>query len=608
LSTYIPEEKIEEVKNAADIVEVISDYIILKKAGQNYSGLCPFHSEKYPSFTVSPAKQIFHCFGCNTGGNVFNFLMRHDGLSFPESVRYLAKRYSIVLPERRLSKSMRQKIDEKERLFAVNRMAMEFYQNILLNHPQGKAARQYLHQRKMSKSIVENFNLGYALPSWDGLLSYLRKNGLPIHLIETSGLVVSKKSKNGFYDRFRNRIMFPIQNLNQQIIGFGGRVLDDALPKYLNSPETPIYNKSQSLYGLHRARNKCRETRIVYIVEGYFDLLALHSHGIENVAATLGTALTPNHIHVLKGFAEKIILVFDSDDAGIQASLRGVGIFIREGVDARVILLPKGHDPDSYLTEYGAGGFHAESEKSLGIMPFLIMLAEKKHGKTVEGRLKTISELASPLASIEENDRKIYIKELSERLAIEEYIIMDKVRKEKVRQQKQTRAAKQKQPVPGQNQKERKIPVNKIGNRLERQILSMMIGYPQILPEIIASNVLHHFTDDVLRSLGDIILAHGQASGDQLSNLMSDVDDDEKRSILASLALKEELWNQRDCRKVIAQLIQKSPKRYSLSLNEQIKAAEVENNQALLLKLLRKKQELAVSNEKQKMKISSEMS
>jgi DNA primase len=599
LSNFIPEEKIEEVKNAADIVEVISDYVILKKAGQNYSGLCPFHSEKDPSFTVSPVKQIFHCFGCNTGGNVFNFLMRHDGLSFPESVRFLAKRYSIVLPERRMSKAMRQRINEKERLFAVNRTAMEFYQNVLFDHPQGKEARKYLRQRGMSKSIVDNFNLGYALPAWDSLLNHVRKSGLPVDLVEKSGLVVPQKSKKGFYDRFRNRIIFPILNLNQQVIGFGGRVLDDSLPKYLNSPETPVYNKSQSLYGLHRAKNKCRETRTVYIVEGYFDLLALQAHGIQNVAATLGTALTPNHIHVLKGFAEKIILVFDSDDAGIQASLRGVGIFIKEGVDARVVLLPRGHDPDSFVSEFGPEGFQKESEKALGIMPFLIMSAEKKHGKTVEGKLKIISELSSSLASIEANDRKVYIKELAEHLSIEEYIILEKVREEMIKQQQQGRAM---------NRNHRKIPVHEVGSRLERQILSMMIGFPEILPEIMASKVLDHFTNETLSSLGAFILSHGMKSGGRLSNLMSIVDDDEKRSILASLALKEELWNRRDCRKVISQLVQKSPKRYSLSLNERIKAAERENNQPLLLKLLREKQELAVSNEKQKMKISSEMS
>jgi DNA primase len=536
--------------------------------------------------------------------------MRHDGLSFPESVRYLAKRYGIHLPERSLSKAMQQKINEKERLFGVNRRAMEFYQDVLFNRPQGKEGRKYLRQRRMTKSIIDNFKLGYAPLSWNSLLNHFLKDALPLDLIEKSGLVVPKKSKTGFYDRFRGRIIFPIFNLNQQVIGFGGRVLDDALPKYLNSPETPIYNKRSSLYGLHRAKNMCRETRTVYIVEGYFDLLTLHQHGIENAAATLGTALTPNHIQLLKGFVEKIILVFDSDDAGIQASLRGVGIFIKEGVDARVILLPEGHDPDSFLSEFGAAAFHEQAEASLGVMPFLIMSAEKKHGTTIDGKLKIINELIAPLASIEADARKLYIKELSERLSIEEYVILEKVREEKIKQREEIRrldrnsAFSDLNPNQHTNADVKKV----IGSRLERQILSMMIGFPEILPEIIASKALDHFASETLRSLGTVILKHATESGVQLSKLMSIVDDDEKRSILASLAIKEELWNRRDCRKVITKLVQRSPKRYGLSLNEQIKAAERENNQSLLLELLRKKQELAVSNEKQKMKISSEMS
>jgi DNA primase len=609
LSNFIPEEKIEEIKNAADIVEVVSDYVILKKAGLNYIGLCPFHSEKTPSFTVSSAKQIFHCFGCNTGGNVFNFLMRHDGFSFPESVRHLAKRYGIALPEKSLSKAVQQKISEKERLFGINRTAMEFFQDVLLNRPQGREARKYLHKRKMAKSIVDNFKLGYAPPSWNSLLDQLLKKGFPLDLIETSGLAVPKKSKTGFYDRFRDRIIFPIFNLNQQIVGFGGRVLDDALPKYLNSPETPLYSKSRSLYGLHRARNACRETRSAYIVEGYFDLLALHQHGIENAVATLGTALTPNHIQLLKGLVEKIILVFDSDDAGVQASLRGVGIFIKEGVDARVVLLPKGHDPDSFLFEFGAAAFRKHAEASLGVMPFLIMTAEKKHGRTIDGKLKIIHELATPLASIEADARKLYIKELAERLSLEEYILLEKVREEKIRQGEgiQTIHRNNRFSGLGPNQQPQLKVKKQIGSRLERQIVSMMIGFPEILPEIVASKALDHFTSETLRSLGSVILKHAGESGAPLSKLMSMVDDDEKRSILASLAFKEELWNQRDCRKVITKLVQRSPKRYGLSLNEQIKAAEGENNQALLLQLLRKKQELAVSNEKQKMRISSDM-
>jgi DNA primase len=290
--------------------------------------------------------------------------------------------------------------------------------------------------------------------------------------------------------------------------------------------------------------------------------------------------------------------------------LRGVGIFIKEGVDARVILLPEGHDPDSFLSEFGAAAFHEQAEASLGVMPFLIMSAEKKHGTTIDGKLKIINELIAPLASIEADARKLYIKELSERLSIEEYVILEKVREEKTKQGEEIRRLDRNSAFSGLNPNQHtNADVKKaIGSSLERQILSMMIGFPEILPEIIASKALDHFANETLRSLGAVILRHAAESGGHLSKLMSIIDDDKKRSILASLAIKEELWNRRDCRKVITKLVQRSPKRYSLSLNEQIKAAERENNQSLLLELLRKKQELAVSNEKQKMKISSEMS
>jgi DNA primase len=617
LSPFIPEEKIEEVKNAADIVEVISEVVLLKKAGQNFSGLCPFHSEKTPSFTVSPSKQIFHCFGCNVGGNVFNFLMRHDGISFPQAVRNLAKRYGILLPEKTIPKAMRQKIDEKEQLFTVNRLAMGFYREMLLAGTQGHAARNYIQKRGFSESVVHNFNLGYAPRSWNSILNYLLRKKVPIALVEKSGLVIPRKSASGFYDRFRDRIVFPIRNLNNQVMGFGGRVLDESLPKYLNSPETPVYNKSRTLYGLDRAKNRCRETRDVYIVEGYFDLLALHQNGIENAVATLGTALTAEHIQLLKGFVEKIFLVFDADDAGIQASLRGVGIFIKAGMEARVVLLPKGYDPDSYLFKFGPADFLEQAQAALGIMPFLMNIAEKKYGRSVNGKLKIIDELKGYLAGIDEDARSLYIREISERFSIDEYIILGKVREfieatAKLGERRRTRALSRNvtsgESATRQGSNDKRLAEKEIGNRLERQILSMMLQFPEILPEIIESKALEYFTNDTLKSLGGIVISQIKKGEGQLSNLMSIVDDDEKRNILASLAFKEELWNRRDCRKVITKLVQRSPIRYSLSLNEQIKAAEKENNQPLLLKLLRMKQDLAVSNEMMKRKISNDIS
>jgi DNA primase len=608
LSNFIPEDKIEEIKNAADIVEVVSDYVLLKKTGKNYSGLCPFHAEKDPSFTVSPHKQIFHCFGCNTGGNVFNFLIKHDGISFPEAVRLLARRYGIDLPARKMSRAMREQISEREKLFAINRMAMAYYHWNLKHDTYGKQAMAYLHKRAMEPSIIDMFQLGYARKGWDGLGNYLQTKRVPADLLEKSGLVIPRKTGSGFYDRFRERLIFPIHNPNKQVVGFGGRVLDESLPKYLNSPETPVYSKSKILYGLHLARNKCRETRTIYIVEGYLDLITLHQYGVQNAGATLGTAITAEHIHVIKGFAEKVILVFDADDAGIQASLRSVGIFIENAMEARVMLLPKGHDPDSFLKEFGIDAFGKAAAKSRSIIMFILESAQKKYGLSVDGKMHILDELKYPLASIQDaNTRESYIKEVWERLGLKDYQVTEKVREAAAAMAKTDGARHHRNPVRVTSQAKQLGKTmdsghskQTAGTRLENQILAMMIQYPKVLPDIIQHQVMDHFITEPLKTIGLLILSLKNEADRDVSNLISIVDDDEKRNILASLSIKEEMWNLRDCRKIITKFIQNSPLRPSISLTEQIKAAERDNDQVLLFKLLQEKQKLAVLDERQK--------
>ena len=302
MAFFIPEEKILEIKNSVDIVDFISDAVLLKKMGRNYLGLCPFHSEKTPSFTVSPEKQIFYCFGCGTGGNIFSFLMKREGLSFPEAAKMLAKRYGIDIPIKAMSPAQKKQFSEKELLISVNQDAMNFFRNCLHDSIIGKKAMAYLGNRGITKEVVNKFDLGYAPPGWDNLIKYFSNQRLSIDLLANAGLIVPRKNNGGFYDRFRERIIFPIFDINAQVIGFGGRVMDASLPKYINSPETPVYNKSQSLYGLHFAKGESRKNNSVYIVEGYFDLLSLNQHGIHNVVAILGTALSPEHVRILKGF------------------------------------------------------------------------------------------------------------------------------------------------------------------------------------------------------------------------------------------------------------------------------------------------------------------
>ena len=611
MTIYIPEDKVSEIKNTANIVEVVSEVVLLKKTGKNYVGLCPFHSEKTPSFTVSPEKQIFYCFGCAAGGNVFSFLMKHDGISFPDAAKILAGRYGIDIPTRTMSPEQKRRMSQRENLLAVNRQAMEFFRKQLLEAASGKRAMEYLKKRGINKEIFDNFNLGYAPQGWDNLLSFFIKKNISLDLVEKAGLIVPRKEKSGFYDRFRDRLIFPIFDLNMQAIGFGGRVLDDSIPKYLNSPETPVYNKSRSLYGLHLAKMKCRENERVYIVEGYFDLLALHQHGLQNSVATLGTSLTPEHVQILKGFVGKdgkIILVFDSDDAGIKAVQRSIGIFMRMEVNASIIVLPEGYDPDSYLFEFGYESFLDSDSRARSLMSFLIDSAVKKHGLSIEGKIRIISEMKEPLSSINDNiKRSLYIKELAECINIDESAVLEKIRKLSVRNRDKAIRPTMPNNFLSISQNKTAIPDNVKGEaiqgkwgRLERQIIAMMLQFPQILYEISERNILDLFENNALKSIGQVLLTHKDYSEIQVSDIINLIEDKEQRNIVASLAIGEDIWNYEACIGIITRF-ESIRKKNEKKLLEEIKAAEKENDLELLSKLLKQRQKMALLTEKKKM-------
>ena len=630
MAVFIPEEKISEIKNAADIVDIVSEAVLLKKAGKNHIGLCPFHSEKTPSFTVSPDKQIFYCFGCGAGGNVFSFLMKQEGLSFPEAVRGLGKRYGIDIPERPLSPEQKKKISERERLFDINRRAMEFYHQTLKSSGAGQVARTYLKKRGISQKTIDDFKLGFALDGWDTLLSHFSKKRISPALLEISGLVLPKKNKSGYYDRFRDRIIFPIFDASLQVVGFGGRVLDDSLPKYLNSPETLVYNKRRSLYGIQRAKEKFRSAGTAFIVEGYLDVLALHQHGVENSVATLGTALTPDHIRFLTRFASRMILVYDSDAAGIRSARRCVDTFWKEHVDFRrqdvfreenadthILVLPAGHDPDSFMFEKGPKLFLEAAAKAPGIITFLINCAIDKHGLSTEGKVRIIKEMQAPLAAI--NDRvaqALYIQQLAERMGIAENAVLQRISEVAAQKAKTGFAvdgpyapADPTHPpglrAPGSGSK--RSPTVTTGNRFERKIIAMMLQFPDILHEIERFKVLNYFENNELKNIGELILNSHLSSTDQVSELMSQVDNEQKQTLVASLAIRDESWNMKGCLRLLGKFVEKGQKlRDRGALDEQIKAAEKSNDHDQLLKLLNQKQKMAERSEKQKMAILSE--
>jgi DNA primase len=611
LTIFIPEDKVLEIKNAADIVEVVSESVLLKKTGKNYVGLCPFHSEKTPSFTVSPQKQIFYCFGCAAGGNVFSFIMKRDGISFPEAARILSRQYGIDIPVQKMSKEQKRLRSEKENLLAVNKQAMDFFHNNLSIAPSGKQALLYLKKRGISQETIDTFKLGYAPEGWNNINYFFQKRKIPLDIVENVGLIVKRENKDGFYDRFRNRIIFPIFNVNMHVIGFGGRVLDDNLPKYLNSPETPIYNKSSSLYGLHRARQKCRETETVYIVEGYFDLLALHQNGFQNSVATLGTSITPDHVHILRNIIGKdgrVVLVFDSDDAGMKAALRSLGIFMNAEVDASIMLLPSGHDPDSYLFEFGCESFSTIAKNAKSLISFLIDALIEKYGLTVEGKIRVISEMRETLASIDDSvARSLYIKELAERVEIEETAVLEKVRELSFRNKRSAKKDTFSNNDFVRNNNNNGFQKADSGTsfygkwaRLEQQIISMMLQFPPVLSEIAERGLLDLFEDNRLKAIGDLILAHQDFSDTNIVDVINFIEDNDVRGIVASMAFKENQWDYGGCLNILNRFESIRHKKEN-TLIKKIKEAEENNDLELLSKLLSKKHKMAVLSEKKKM-------
>jgi DNA primase len=413
----------EEIKRAADIVELIGQFVQIKKAGQNYIGLCPFHSEKDPSFTVSPSKQMFHCFGCKKGGDVFAFWMEYHKVTFPQALKDLADRYQVILPEKPMTPFEKEKMELKASLFKINEVAAEYFHGTLTKSEKGRPGKAYFARRSIPKELIREFCLGYVPDEWDGLIQYLRAKKMSLDKAVQSGLVIPKKN-GGYYDRFRGRVIFPIFNMRQQIVGFGGRVLDDSLPKYINTPETPIFHKGGFLYGLHASHKSIRENGRAVIVEGYMDVLALRRCGFQEVAGTLGTALTREHIRSLKGYAEEAVVVFDSDSAGKAAAIKSLSSFMNEGLPSKVIVLPEGDDPDSYVNKNELSSFLGLLDGAVPMFDYYLDSRLAQKGDGVEHQVNLLKEVLPVLAELDQvSQQSLYLRRLSEKLGIAESVI-----------------------------------------------------------------------------------------------------------------------------------------------------------------------------------------
>ena len=469
----------EEVKDRVDIVDVISDYVNLKKSGKNYKGLCPFHQEKTPSFTVNPANQFYHCFGCGAGGDVFSFLMEIEHITFFESLKMAAERAGMELPNQ--SESQKKVANFRDKIFEINNLSARFYNYLLLKHDIGKKALEYLKNRNYSEEDIKRFSLGFAPDKWTALYKFLNNKGYTKDEMVKAGLLI-KKSEQKFYDRFRNRIIFPIFNSRGEVLAFGGRIIDDSInqPKYLNSPDTMVYDKSDNLYGLNWAKNSMRKSNNAIIMEGYTDVLTAHMHGIKNAVASLGTSLTEKQAKMLKRYVSKIYIAYDSDTAGAKATLRGLEILKEEGLNVKVIKLPENTDPDDFIKLRGKEKFLKLKKDSLSLIEFKVdKIVSDKNLENADDRVSTTHKIVDVLAQINDPiEREVYAKEIAKKIDLDGDLLYQEVekRKDKIKRNNENNKKRKYKNLQKNNKKEN----NMQGiNDIEKKILKFYIDYPE---------------------------------------------------------------------------------------------------------------------------------
>lgn len=478
---YYSEDIIEEVRMKNDIVDVISGYVRLQKKGSSYFGLCPFHNEKSPSFSVSRDKQMYYCFGCGAGGNVITFIMEYENFSFTEALQMLAERAGVELPKAEYSTEAREKADQKSRILEVNKVAAQYFY-AQLKSDRGKVAHRYLTDRGLSEETITAFGLGYSNKFSDDLFRYLRQKGYTEELIRQAGLI-NTDEKNGVYDKFWNRVIFPIMDVNSRVIGFGGRVMGDAKPKYLNSPETLVFDKSRNLYGLNRARTSRKPYFL--ICEGYMDVISLHQAGFTNAIASLGTALTSGHASLIKRYVKEVYLTYDSDEAGTKAALRAIPTLKAAGITAKVIRMEPYKDPDEFIENLGAEAFEERIGRARNGFLFSLEMLEKDYDmESPEGKTEFLKETAKRLGSFEEEvERNNYI----EAVAKAYHVDYESMRKLVV---KTAVASGLATPVPRPKSTQNKEQVkNDHGSRSQKILLTWLIDQPALFP-IISKYVL----------------------------------------------------------------------------------------------------------------------
>ena len=527
-------EVIEEVRNRTDIVQVISSYVTLRRKGENYLGLCPFHAEKTPSFTVNPDKGLFYCFGCQTGGSVFNFLMLREGLSFPEVLRTLAERAGMTIPGPEDTPEQRRRSAERDRVQQALELATMFYEEALRSDV-GAAARHYLDRRGIAGDTIRGFRLGYSMPGWTQLLDELRRRGFSPSELEKAGLVVAGDSRP--YDRFRSRIMFPITNPSGKVVGFGARALEAEEPKYLNSPETPVFSKGRLLYGYRLAREGIRARGRALLVEGYMDVIACHQAGLTHAVASLGTAFTRDQARLLLQLAGTAVLAYDADAAGTSATLRGLTILRELGCGVRVAVLPEGRDPDDCLRELGREQFELLLEQALPLPEYHFHLARRDVDlSTVEGKVSVSRAILPVLAALDnEVEREAYLERFARALGVEVRALTEDL----VRYRRQRQRAGDDRPVKGDDTGRERQQADHGPRRAAEELLRAMATDPGLARRVSAELGDELLPDPAYQEIAAGLVKAAEGSGFTPAQLVETLEDPRARALAAGLLLPD---------------------------------------------------------------------
>ena len=522
----IPEPVIDQVRLSIDIVDVVGDHVALTRRGKSFVGLCPFHDDSTPSLNVSQEKQIYKCFACGAGGNSFTFLRDIENISFIEAVRQLADRAGIALPDAKPADPDQQEVFDQ--LYRANELAVKYFHHLLTQDEKAADAMAYLKNRGINRDVIDAFSLGYAPDQWDGFLQVATRRGFSPQILERAGLVTPRQTGGGFYDRFRNRITFPIHAATGRPVAFGARALDpNEQAKYINSPETPVYNKSATLYGLWRNRDAIRDAGVALVVEGYMDLIALSQYDIENAVASSGTALTTDQARLLRRYAPKTILIFDGDTAGATAAMRGIGSLFEVGLEVRVVTLPEDHDPDSYVRAHGPDGLLGLTENAAPATDFLMeQFAQRDDLSTIDGKTRTANALAELVGRITDNALKQFlIKDIAEKIGIDEETLIGIA-------QTQRRSTR---PQNGQPEPES----YDTRPRSERELLTFLMQHPETADSVFNQISPDNFTNSAYRQIATLIARNRQQKQPiEIAHLINQCNDDRLSRILTHLSLE----------------------------------------------------------------------